>query len=69
MKFYISYCNGSRQGGCYSVVEADDYEKARKQVFEQIGPAFAFMYSGEEFTGQAEKYGLTEIPLQEWDYA
>jgi len=61
-KFYVTY--GNNLIGKYSVVEAENYWKAREIVFEKIGRFFAFIYSDPEFSGQIEKFDLKEIPLQ-----
>jgi len=62
-KFYVTYGCGSHQAGCYAVVEGEDYAKARKKVFDVIGPKFSMMYDEDGFSGQVEKYNLREIPL------
>ena len=63
-KYYVTYGNGTHQANNYSVVEAEDYGEARLTVDNVTKGLFAFMYDEEEFAGQAEQYGLTEIPLQ-----
>jgi hypothetical protein len=65
MKYYITYGADYLQHKNYSVVESDTYSNARQSVIDQIGFHWAFIYSEEGFAGQVEKYGLTEIPLQE----
>jgi hypothetical protein len=74
-KFFITYSYGSDLRKNYSVVEADDYDDARRKVWKETGGHFAFMYdetqwhtpAGETHSQshtQADAYGLTEIPLQ-----
>lgn len=67
-KFYVTYGNGTKQAQKFSVVERESYEEARDYVFRAIGPAFAFIYHEDEWNlgsqTQAEKWGLSEIPLQ-----
>ena len=62
--FYITYSNNSNLAHCFSKVPARDYSAARATVNCAIGSSFAFMYDDEDFSGQVEKYGLTEVPLQ-----
>lgn len=64
MKIFVTYGCGSDLGMCYSVVEADTAQDARKIIEAVCRRDFAFTYSEEDFAGQAEKYGLTEVPLQ-----
>ena len=63
-KFYVTYGGGSDQANNFSVVEAADYGAAREKICEMCERKFAFCYHEDEFKGQAERYGLTEIPLQ-----
>lgn len=62
--YFVTYGNGSDQANNFSVVEAEDYREALDQIAEVCGNAFAFCYTEQEFDGQAERYGLTRIPLQ-----
>lgn len=62
--FYITYSLGSNLNGKYSKVRAEDYISMRHAVHAAIGTAFAFAYTAADFRGQAENYGLTEVPLQ-----
>ena len=63
-KFYVTYGSGYAQGQSYSVVEAPSYQAARTAIAAVCGSAFAFAYTEEDFAGQAQRYGLTEIALQ-----
>ena len=74
-KFYATYPSRiARLARRYSVVEADSFDEAHQKVFNIRGPAWAFLYTEEQFIGevnhlgikypsQPEAYGLTEIPL------
>lgn len=64
MKLFVTYGCGSNLSGCYSVVEGKDYHECRAKVDEVTQGKFAFDYTEERFKGQAEKYGLKEVPLQ-----
>lgn len=62
--FYVTYSIGSQLHGCYSRIRAADYLVARRVIEAATNLQFAFMYDATEFAGQAEKYGLKEVPLQ-----
>ena len=62
--YYVTYGLGGNLGRNYSVVWATCYTEARDQIDEITAGKFAFCYSAPQFKGQAEKYGLTEVPLQ-----
>lgn len=62
--FYVTYGLGSNLSKCYSVVEGKDYYDARSLVDAVTKGKFAFMYSTEDFQGQAEKHNLREVDLQ-----
>lgn len=64
-KFFVTYGYNTNLSNNYSVVEADDYCEARKKIFDIRGRKFSFIYTEDEFIGQPEKYGLTEIELKE----
>lgn len=63
-KFYVTYGGGTYLANSFSVVEAEDYAAARRIIHDEIGCKFAFCYTENEFAGQAQRYGLTECPLQ-----
>jgi len=67
-EFFVTYGNGTNLKNNFSKVEAEDYTKARQLIHGQTGGKYAFCYSEAEFKGQAEKYGLTEAPLQPQKY-
>jgi hypothetical protein len=62
-KFFITYGGGTIQRDSFSIIEAEDYPAARQLLRDTISDKFAFCYSEAEFAGQAERYGLKEIPL------
>ena len=63
-KFFVTYGSGTNLANCYSAIEADSYEQARQKAFEVTSGKFAFMYDEEQFTGQVERWNLTEVELQ-----
>lgn len=63
-KFYVTYGWGTALRDNFSVVEAPTYGEARVLISARIGNKFAFCYTEEQFEGQKERYGITEIPLQ-----
>lgn len=65
-KFYVTYQQRYiNLHDKYSVVEADSYAEARKQIHAIRGSDFAFCYTEEQFAGQPEKYGLSEVDIAE----
>ena len=64
MKLFITYGCGSNLRNCYAVVEGENYKECRAHADLITEGKFAFDYSEEQFKGQPEKYGLTEVPLQ-----
>lgn len=64
MKLYVTYGYGTHQRNNYSVVEAEDISECYRIIEAGAGQDYAFAYTEEDFAGQAERYGLTEIPLQ-----
>ena len=64
MKLFITYGVGSNLGRNYSVVEGADYDACREHVFLITEGRFGFTYTEEQFAGQVEKWGMTEVPLQ-----
>ena len=48
----------------YVIIEGD-FGEARQKMVDLRGPVWSFQYSPEEFEGQAERYGLTEIKAEE----
>lgn len=65
MKLYVTYGFGSNLKNCYSVVEGADIATCYVIINEVTQGQYAFAYTEEHFAGQVEKYGLTEVPLQE----
>lgn len=68
MKVYVTYGYGTDKRNGYSVVEAEDYGKAREIIDVATNNRFAFAYTEEEFAGQVERYGLREVPLGPQEY-
>ena len=64
MKLYVTYGIGSKLGKNYSVVEGLDYDICRRMVVAGTNCEFAFNYTEEYFGDMAERYGLTQVPLQ-----
>ena len=64
-KFFVTYGCGSNLNRKYSVVEADSYSEAQKEIKYVCGRYFAFCYDNEaDFNRQIAEYHLTEVPLQ-----
>ena len=61
--------NGEELRKRFIKIHAEDEGKARKIVFDSIGVKWGFCYDESEFEGQAEKYGLTEIAINDVDVA
>ena len=63
-KFIVTY--GNNLINHFSVVEADDYQAARRIAHAGTGGGkFAFMYDDDsETAAMIDKYALSEIPLQ-----
>ncbi len=66
--FFVTYGCGTRQSRKFSKVEAKSYEEAYGKVHDAIGEKFSFLYDERQFSGQIEKFGLLEIPLQAHEY-
>jgi hypothetical protein len=64
MKIYVTYGYGSNLRDNYSVVEGQNEMECYNKIGAICNGAYSFSYKEEEFEGQAEKYGLTEVPLQ-----
>jgi len=62
--FYVTYGNGTNLAHCYSIVQAKDYDDARRQVVDICGYRFAFIYDAGAFKGQVETYNLQLAALQ-----
>lgn len=64
MKLYITYGLGSKLKNCYSVIEGLDYAVCHRMAEAGTNREFAFDYTEEDFGDMAEKYGMTEVPVQ-----
>jgi hypothetical protein len=63
-KLFVTYGYGSNLRDNYSIVEGADLATCYEQIRSVCGRAYAFAYFEKEFAGQAERYKLTEVPLQ-----
>lgn len=63
--FYVTYGNNTNLAKNYSVVKSKSESQARLETHQGTGGKWAFLYKEADFQGQAEKFGLTEIPLQQ----
>lgn len=61
---FVTYGNGYQQAQNFSRVEAESFEACMAEIARVTEGAYAFSYTEDQFQGQPEKYGLTEIPLQ-----
>lgn len=61
--FYFTFLKESSLYKCYVKIEAPSAIEARKQMFEHYMMFWGYHYTPEGFDGQAESYGLTEVPL------
>lgn len=64
VKLYVTYGLGSRLRNNYSVVEGETTQDCFTTVKEVTKNQYAFTYTEEYFAGRADKYNLTEVPLQ-----
>lgn len=65
MKVYVTYGFGSNLANCYSMVEGEDVSACYAEIDRVTDGKYAFVYDEENFKDQPEKYGLTEVPLQQ----
>lgn len=56
--------DGKSLGKNYVVIEGEDRFDASDKMIAARDVKWAFCYSEEEFKGQPEKYGLTEVSLE-----
>lgn len=63
MKFYGTFGAGQTLFKNFVVVEAEDTPKAHEKMSEHYGRMWACIYTEQAFQGQAEAYGLSEVPL------
>lgn len=62
-RFYLTYGFNTPDRYHYSVIEAPSWREARDRVTSVRGDKWAFLYTEGSFAWQAERYGLTEVPL------
>lgn len=63
-KFYFTFGNGHEHENKYVVIETDDYEEAREEMFSRFGNKWAFQYTEDEWTDE-EGFTIAE----DWDLA
>lgn len=56
---------GGKLDGTYVVIAAESEIEARRAMFARCGPKWSGIYTEEQFAGQIEKYGYTEVWLDE----
>ena len=66
MKYYFTFGFGQRYENCFTIIEADSYMKARKEMVRIFEKKWAFQYDEESWfdekgVSQEEKYNLREI--------
>ena len=59
-KFYFTWGFGQGHDNCYTIVNADNMEEARKTMFDRWGNKWAFGYESAEKAG-VEKFNLQQI--------
>jgi hypothetical protein len=59
--FYFTFGYGTPYRNSYIRIEAEDAGEARERMVELHGLKWAFQYDEKSFTGQAERFGLTEL--------
>lgn len=64
VKLYVTYGLGSKLQNNYFVVEGGTLQDCLATVKAVTKNQYAFTYTEEHFAGQADKYNLTEVPLQ-----
>ena len=60
--YYFTFGVCTNKGGNYIKIEGTA-ESTRKKMVAVHGLEWAFQYNEADFDGQAERFGLTEIPL------
>ena len=66
-KLYVTYGCGTNLADCFSVIEAPSMQECYDKL-QVIEGKYSFTYDSDHFVGHAEKYGLTEVPLQKMIY-
>jgi hypothetical protein len=64
VKLFVTYGCGTPLGKNYSVIEGETIKHCYAHLWDCCGKHYAFAYDEKQFGNQAEKYGLTEVPLQ-----
>lgn len=63
-KFYFTFGFGHEHENGYHVIEAEDSDAARKEMFRRFGTKWSFQYDSAEAAG-VDKYLLQEIKWTE----
>lgn len=58
--FFTFGCNTENRNKYVRVI-ARDYENARRIMFDHYGAKWGFQYDEEQFKGQIEQFGLSEL--------
>lgn len=59
-KFWFTFGFGQPHENCYHVIEAENAEKAREDMFRKFGKQWAFQYDSAEAAG-VDEFNLREI--------
>lgn len=60
-KFYGTFMQKQATKDRYVEVQADTYELAHNAMSDHFGAKWAFLYSEQDFAGQAEAHGLRKL--------
>lgn len=65
-KYYFTFGFGQKHEGCFTVIEAENYGKAREEMFDKFGKKWAFQYKEKDWyndkgISQQEQFNLKEI--------
>jgi len=61
MNFYFTFGYGTPYRNKFVRIEAESFGQAREEMFKQFGRKWAFQYNEEDFAGQEDHFGLTEL--------
>lgn len=59
-KFYFTFGFGQPHENCYTIIEAEDWATARRQMFQEYGTKWSMQYESAEAAGVKE-FNLREI--------
>ena len=60
VKFYFTFGFGQGHDSCYTIIEAEDSNKAREEMNRKWGNRWGFQYESKEAAG-VERFNLREI--------